>query len=46
MLAVRMIHSASSVDGVVLEWVGTATSNASSPTYYFTNFVWGRRLLG
>jgi len=41
-----MAHSAGSVDGVVLEWVGTVTLNASSPTYYFTNFVWGRRLFG
>jgi hypothetical protein len=39
-----MAHAASSVDGVVLEWVGTATSNAASPTYYFTKFLWGRRL--
>jgi len=41
-----MVHSSSSVDGVVLEWVGTPDSNSSSPTYYFTNFVWGRRLIG
>jgi cell wall-associated NlpC family hydrolase len=34
-----MMHSSSSVDGVVLEWVG----NATTPTYYFNNFVWGRR---
>jgi hypothetical protein len=40
-----MAHSASSVDGAVLEWVGTATSNLTSPTYYFNNFVWGRRLI-
>jgi hypothetical protein len=41
-----MAHSSSSVDGPVLQWVGTATTNAASPTYYFTNFVWGRRLSG
>jgi cell wall-associated NlpC family hydrolase len=39
-----MAHAASSADGVVLEWVGTATSNAAAPTYYFSHFLWGRRL--
>jgi cell wall-associated NlpC family hydrolase len=41
-----MAHSASSNDGPALQWVGTATSNATSPTWYFTKFVWGRRLIG
>jgi cell wall-associated NlpC family hydrolase len=41
-----MANSASSVDGVALDWVGTATSNSASPTYWFNNFVWGRRLIG
>jgi cell wall-associated NlpC family hydrolase len=41
-----MANSASSVDGVALDWVGTATSNATSPTYWFNNYVWGRRLIG
>jgi cell wall-associated NlpC family hydrolase len=41
-----MANSASSVDGVALDWAGTATSNATSPTYWFNNFVWGRRLMG
>jgi cell wall-associated NlpC family hydrolase len=41
-----MANSASSVDGVALDWVGTATSNSTSPTYWFNNFVWGRRLIG
>jgi cell wall-associated NlpC family hydrolase len=41
-----MANSASSVDGVALDWAGTATSNATSPTYWFKNYVWGRRIIG
>jgi cell wall-associated NlpC family hydrolase len=35
-----MMHSTSSNDGTVLEWVG----NSGSPTYYYNHFVYGRRL--
>jgi cell wall-associated NlpC family hydrolase len=41
-----MANSVSSVDGVALDWAGTATSNATSPTYWFKNYVWGRRIIG